>query len=586
LRMKDLIEKNSLLAAGVLWSARGVKSMWIKRKHFLRKYGYVLLSLIATPFIIFISTSIELYLNNRIDLDNKTIVLLPFLIISVAMFVVGCLLYRYRQTHKFIKLALSVYYALGPIFIIYTILRKLPLNSAASIVILVALLIAGALIIYRNADFRRVAKVFAWLTLFLIISQAFTAANKLEVFGSEKGNNISVDGGTDKQASDVGEKTNIYHILLDEYQTDMFDLTLTDDIKKQMGGFTYYPETTTVYGRTGMSLPTIFTGNSYDYVQPQIDYEKQAFSTDKSFLYWLKDSGYDTTAFIHKVYTFDLPLFDKVVEHNQNSIQYEEAEISDQTYIKLFTNLWLHANAPKFINDKFVSAEFTSQIAAQNVLTDAAPVHSQASFKNITNDTDLLDKPKSYIFAHLLFPHFPYVMRSDCTYDEGTDSSPKEQSECATKLVVEFLNKLKELDRYDDSLIIIQSDHGARFKVENNDLVSIKQDFYSEEWSNARSRSLLMIKAPGNQSNAAFEVSNAKTTLLDIAPTLLDYLGIDTGMQYEGRSLVDNNDLFSDRVRYYHFFDKIGKNDLTDKLHRYIIEDGGVRRDKTIPLSN
>ena len=61
-------------------------------------------------------------------------------------------------------------------------------------------------------------------------------------------------------------------------------------------------------------------------------------------------------------------------------------------------------------------------------------------------------------FLHVILPHSPFVWDSYCQF--APKSSPAEQYLCAAKLMGEIVAELKRLGRYDNSLIIFQSDHG------------------------------------------------------------------------------------------------------------------------------
>lgn len=548
----------------------------------LNNQRYIILSLIATPFIIFGVTSIDLYLANRIDLESTTIVLLPFLVIILAAVLAGWLLYRYQEKHKGLKILLLTYYMLGPIFILFTIVRPIPTNTTVKALILLAALFMAVVYAYRKIDISKLRSFMGVVTLALVAWQVFIVLSSLGAFGLNGNDSAPTESGeVSRQGATTRKLPNVYHIVLDEYQTDMFELTLDKDVKKELGGFVYYPENTTVYGRTGMSLPTIFTGLSYDYEDPQITYQQQAFGSEKSILYWLKQAGYKTRATIHKIYTFDLPLFDDVSAHKGNA----KIKPDVSMYTRLFLNLWVYANTPGVVSENLADPDFLEQIEAQNVLPDSAPVVSYRSFNNIIDNKKALDEDATYTFVHLILPHFPYVLNSDCSYIEGMKSAPIEQSECATGLILKFADALKEIDRYDDSLIIIQSDHGGRFKVENNDLVNIKSGHYSEEWSLARARSLMLIKTPERNGKDSFMISGAETSLLDVAPTIAEATGIKTDIGFEGFSLSDPDTVLSERVRYYHFFKKKGKNEYTDELSRYILRNGNIHFDKIVPIN-
>ena len=52
---------------------------------------------------------------------------------------------------------------------------------------------------------------------------------------------------------------------------------------------------------------------------------------------------------------------------------------------------------------------------------------------------------------------------------------------------------------------------------------------------------------------------------------------------FDGVDLFDPPDL-SERVRYYHFFEKKGRNGWTDEMLRYRVTDEGMTERRMIPL--
>jgi len=67
-----------------------------------------------------------------------------------------------------------------------------------------------------------------------------------------------------------------------------------------------------------------------------------------------------------------------------------------------------------------------NQIKAQNTLTETTPIVSYESFINILKNKKYLDDSGKYFFIHLIFPHFPYVFKSDCTYGDDLSATPLE----------------------------------------------------------------------------------------------------------------------------------------------------------------
>ena len=153
--------------------------------------------------------------------------------------------------------------------------------------------------------------------------------------------------------------------------------------------------------------------------------------------------------------------------------------------------------------------------------------------------------------------------------------------------MADFIKRLKDLGRFDNSLIIFQSDHGSLFKVKGDRLVNIAgQGNSSIPYSTARSRSLLLIKLPGVSADAELSISNFEASLVDIAPTIDRALGLEMSSDFSGFDLFSQLDKGKQRVRYYHFHKKKGKGGWTDKMVRYRISNSTMTREGSVKLSN
>ena len=115
---------------------------------------------------------------------------------------------------------------------------------------------------------------------------------------------------------------------------------------------------------------------------------------------------------------------------------------------------------------------------------------------------------------------------------------------------------------------------------------TVGEGFNSLAWNKARARSLLLIKPPGMNSNEPFLRSGFESLLLDIPPTIYDAIDINYPWEFDGISLLDHNTYKQQRFRYYHFFNKIGANEWTDEMRRYIFVNGEISFDQTISLTN
>ena len=155
---------------------------------------------------------------------------------------------------------------------------------------------------------------------------------------------------------------------------------------------------------------------------------------------------------------------------------------------------------------------------------------------------------------------------------------------CATHLIEIFIEELRAQDRFDSSTIIIQGDHGARFELnEEGKLDQVPSDFYSERWSDARSRSLLLIKPAGIDSSKEFEVSDYPAELTDVMPTVFDSVGLEFEV-LDGRTSLLSATPPEREVRFYHFYDKAQDHLPDGEVVRYSIVDGAIAMDRTISL--
>jgi hypothetical protein len=97
------------------------------------------------------------------------------------------------------------------------------------------------------------------------------------------------------------------------------------------------------------------------------------------------------------------------------------------------------------------------------------------------------------------------------------------------KLVHLFLEGLRELGAYDNSLIFVLGDHGHPYGVYGLRLPSAMTDIHSggEAIPNGVLESgipLLLVKRPGSQGN--LEINDAPATLADVSATVFNDLGL------------------------------------------------------------
>ena len=84
----------------------------------------------------------------------------------------------------------------------------------------------------------------------------------------------------------------------------MFETQLDDQTRNDLGGFTYFPDTRTEWGRTHLSMSSLYSTDDRDYEQP-LDLRMAAtYTGDTSAVTKLEEAGYQTTGWIHSTWFY------------------------------------------------------------------------------------------------------------------------------------------------------------------------------------------------------------------------------------------------------------------------------------------
>lgn len=553
--------------------------------NFLRNLGAGL----STPFILCISTTMSLYLGNQEDLGHQLHVLFPFWWMFAGAALLGIALLTFEQftKHRLVVFFSWAFLLLGPLFLFYSTLQdRIPAVGETGMVAggVLLLWLFGSFLLSRRGGPRDTKLFFAVLALLFLVMEGW----KFHA-GVESQTSTFEIAPLKQQTKVVTKKRpNVYHILFDAFESDLFAQTLTRETREKLAEFRFFPDASTPFAITRMAVASIFSGVPYDYATPQIDFQRNAFESEQSFLFALEKEGYENLAIVHPVYAFEQSLLHQVIPLKK----YAGAQFVQDNWV-LFRNLWLYTYLPKNVAGLIVPEKDMEQMEKRNLLPDVAPIYSYAAFQKFLREEEGMASHNRYTFMHLILPHLPNVLRADGSYGpplangDMPETSIQEQVQCATNMILALVERLKELDRFTDSLIIIQADHGSGFWMSAKDMAH-PDGGHSLKWHKARSRPLLLLKlAYGQDRGKAFQSLDKEVTLLDIAPTLLDSLRIPVAEnRYSGLSLARNDIPQTRGKRAYHFFKKKGWHGWTDVLEKYSIENGTLQREADITLTN
>lgn len=141
----------------------------------------------------------------------------------------------------------------------------------------------------------------------------------------------------------------------------------------------------------------------------------------------------------------------------------------------------------------------------------------------------LKQKKRFFLMVHFCAPHWPYDASSPYPYlfdtKENIQSGLYDGTlKMADDQLGKFLKTLKEEGLYENSIIVILSDHGETIKGHGTNLKD-----------SAQNRILLTIKFPFQTEHK--EIHSLACTV-DIAPTVYELLGIETYLDFDGKSLI------------------------------------------------
>lgn len=336
----------------------------------------------------------------------------------------------------------------------------------------------------------------------------------------------------------VSSENNVCVFILDCYDSKEFNKFIEEhpEYKNELfTEFTYYPNTVGGSTRTVLALPHILTGKPYIDEKTYLTYLNESYNS--TVLYDdLEKSNYDT-----RIYT-ESTFAPSSIKVNIDNLYTGEKKVAD--YNKLNYCMYKFTACKYFphILKKYVwmySGDFDE--AAEDNKSDEASytINDAAFYKNLKEDGLVLRNDKNaFRLYHLKGAHPSYTLKSDATSD-GSDTSFEEQQQGVMTILNEYFKQMKDLGIYDNSTIIICSDHGEG-GVEYNPLFMVKKGMETNNYT----------------------ISELPVSYDNLQPTILAAIGNNnTGVKSIWELTMDDN-----AERYFYFQETVQNKAIEYKI--------------------
>jgi hypothetical protein len=340
--------------------------------------------------------------------------------------------------------------------------------------------------------------------------------------------------------------TNVVHIVMDGFQTDIFQDILTtesgDEFAAALDGFTLYERHLGVYPYTQATVPALLTGRLYANEIPLDDFINKTLR-GQTILGAVLDAGFEvdiagTAGWVVNTYskarhTNTLAILSSEHVNDAEVVQVEASRLID---LALFRVVPHFAKALVYRDELWVFQAMTQSEAYLNMqyFSDIAFLQRLADRMRVDREAPV------YKMIHLMLSHKPFVATADCRYEGKKDASRATvvaHSTCSLQKFVAVLGRMKELGIYDSILIVLMADHGAWVPVTNLRNAGSGRDSVNATQV-AMATPLLAIKPPG--ADGALKKSRKETSIIDIPATIADGLGLPSG--FPGLSALDEGD--------------------------------------------
>ena len=387
----------------------------------------------------------------------------------------------------------------------------------------------------------------------------------------------------DRYRVDVREKftfskqQNVILLVVDAFQTDVFQEIIDEDpaLKDVFDGFVYFRNAVSGFRQSYPSIPNILTATYFDNSIPMWDYLRDAYLSESSLPKFFNDNGYKSEVYEAKpglyinpavitnagpssdyaqassdiLYNLDVALFRYVPHYLKKLVYNNQLWFLSYWFSQNSSSLHLSGNTNKSEDDENADyIDLSNRPAKEYFTEDALAKLSNLRVANhFINHSKVGYEQPVFKYYHMLGTHLPIRMTHDFQYvePERTRTSLKDLSVGVVGLIDLILVSFRELNIFDDALIIVTADHGMWTKVSEVKIPDYLTQLHGESGSIARKllpqqigTALPMVLVKRIGARGPMRTSDAPVALSDIPRTVVSELGYDVS-SFPGESMFE-----------------------------------------------
>ena len=330
---------------------------------------------------------------------------------------------------------------------------------------------------------------------------------------------------------------NLIHIVLDTFPSPTFAGILNADrpaFNRDWPGFTFFANHLGAHRTTLGSMPAMLSGVAFRNEMPF----REFVARHPSVFHVLGQQGYRLRSLASRGHDHLNPSFpgvDAAIRYDiptpygsyRDYVDVAAAQLLD---LSLFRHA-PHAFKPDIYRDRQWLLQQRIAVRRGPEATAAQPFGDAAFLRDFANRITRGDDAPVYTFLHVITPHLPVVTDADCAYAPKSAPIPEDfadQARCALSAVGTLLQRLRDLDLYDRSAIIVTSDHGHTVDLirpeDQHPLVGRSPAGPTLPRIESWAAPLLLVKPFAAQ--GPLQTSYAPTAITDVPATLLDLAGL------------------------------------------------------------